>query len=291
MKILANGFDMDDTPFAARRARFRALHDSGFFILPNPWDNGSARWLAGAGFQALASTSSGFAFSRGQTDGGVDVDAVLAHLAELVAATPLPVNADFENGHAADHDTLAANVRRCVATGIAGLSIEDRDNAGEHALYGFDEAVQRVRVARAAIDASGADVMLIGRAECFLAGCPDIDEVLRRLTAYAEAGADCLYAPGLSTREQIGVVVRALAPKPINVLMGPASALTATELADLGVRRVSTGGALALNAWGGFIHAAEALAENRFDGFTTSEPGDALMRMFAAGAATETPTQ
>lgn len=280
---------MSDTTLTAKRARFRQLHDDGFFIIPNPWDIGSAKWLAQAGFQALASTSSGFAFSRGKLDGGVGVDAVLAHLQELVEATPLPVNADFENGHARDLDALANNVRRCVAAGVAGLSIEDRDNGGEHALYGLDEAVDRMQTARDAIDATGADVMLIGRAECFLAGCPDLDETLRRLTAYAEAGADCLYAPGLSTREQIEAVVQAVAPKPVNVLMGPASALTATELAAIGVRRVSTGGALALTAWGGFAQAAQALTEDRFDGFSNMLPRNALVTAFDPASAKDNP--
>lgn len=280
---------MSDTTLTAKRARFRQLHDDGFFIMPNPWDIGSAKWLAQAGFQALASTSSGFAFSRGKLDGGVGVDAVLAHLQELVEATPLPVNADFENGHARDLDELANNVRRCVATGIAGLSIEDRDNGGNHALYDIDEAVDRMQTARASIDATGADVMLIGRAECFLAGCPDLDETLRRLTAYAAAGADCLYAPGLSTREQINAVVQAVAPKPVNVLMGPAAALTAAELAELGVRRVSTGGALALTAWGGFAQAAQALTEDRFDGFSNMLPRNALAAAFDPGSADDNP--
>lgn len=275
-------FDMIDTTVAARRARFRQLHADGFFILPNPWDIGSAKWLAQAGFKALASTSSGFAFSRGRPDCGVGVDDVLTHLQELVTATPLPVNADFENGHARDLGELAHNVRRCVGTGVAGLSIEDRDNAGDHALYALDEAVARIRTAREAIDATGQDVMLIGRAECFLAGRPDLDETLRRLVAYADAGADCLYAPGLSTREQISAVVDAVAPKPVNVLMGPASSLTATELAEIGVRRVSTGGQLALTAWGGFTQTVQALAERRFDGFAPTAPRDALSRLFSA---------
>src|SRR5690625_5276578 len=211
------------SPFAQRRAAFRQLHAAGCFVLPNPWDVGSARWLAQAGFKALASTSSGYAFSRGKADGDVGVDEVLAHLTELVNATPLPVNADFEDGHARDLDGLADNVRRCVATGVAGLSIEDASGDAAQPLYDFERAVARMRAARSAIDASGEDVMLVGRAEGFLVGRPDLDETLRRLTAYAEVGADCLYAPVLSTREQIKAVVDAVAPKPVNVLLGPRS--------------------------------------------------------------------
>lgn len=267
---------------AQRRAAFRDLHREGCFILPNPWDPGSAKWLAQAGFKALASTSSGYAFSRGKADGDVGVDEVLAHLRELVDATSLPVNADFEDGHARDLEGLADNVRRCVATGVAGLSIEDATGDATHPLYDFDEAVARMRTARQAIDATGEDVMLIGRAENFLVGRPDLDDAIRRLVAYAEAGADCLYAPGLSTREQIRSVVEAVAPKPVNVLMGPAAKLGFETLAELGVRRVSIGGALALAAWSGFTQAAGALLESRFDGFVNTVSHGDLARLFAA---------
>lgn len=253
---------------AAHRAAFRQLHASGCFVIPNPWDIGSARWLAQLGFKALASTSSGYAFSRGCADGAVGVDAVLQHLRELVESTPLPVNADFEDGYARGFDQLATNVRRCIDTGVAGLSIEDSTGDAAQPLYALDEAVARLCAARAAIDASGADVMLIGRAECFLTGHPEpLPEVLRRLRAYAKAGADCLYAPGLHTHEQIEAVVAAVAPKPVNVLMGAATSFTVADLAGMGVRRISVGGALARAAWTGFTVAARQLADGRFDGF------------------------
>lgn len=259
---------MDAIDFAPRRAAFRKLHESGCFMLPNPWDPGSAWALQQLGFKALATTSSGSAWSRAHADNAMDVDAVLAHCRAIVGATDLPVNADFEDGHARDLKELADNVRRCVDTGVAGLSIEDSTGDAARPLYELDEAVARMRAARAAIDASGQDVMLIGRAECFLVGHPDpLDASLKRLRAYAEAGADCLYAPGLRTSEQIEAVVRAVAPKPVNVLVGYAAPFTQADLAKLGVRRISVGGALAGAAWGGFLRAARGLAEGRFDGF------------------------
>ena len=273
---------MNSVDIAARRAVFRKLHESGCFMLPNPWDPGSARTLQRLGFKALATTSSGFAWSRAQCDNAVDLDTVLAHCRAIVAATDLPVNADFEDGHARDLKELADNVRRCVDTGVAGLSIEDSTGDAAQPLYPLDEAVARMRAARAAIDASGQDVMLIGRAECFLVGHADpLEESLRRLKAYAGAGADCLYAPGLRTSEQIEAVVRAVAPKPVNVLVGYAAAFTQADLAKLGVRRISVGGALAGAAWGGFLCAARGLAEGRFDGFAgnaTHAEVDALFR-------------
>ncbi len=267
---------------ARRRAAFRELHREGCFLLPNPWNPGTAKWLAQAGFKALASTSSGYAFSRGRADGEVGVDEVLAHLRELVEATELPVNADFEDGHARDLDGLAANVRRCIDTGVAGLSIEDSTGDRDRPLYDFEEAVARMRTARQAIDASGEDVMLVGRSEGFLVGRPDLEETLRRLRAYAEAGADCLYAPGLSTREQIAAVVEAVSPKPVNVLMGPAAKLGFETLAELGVRRISVGGALALSAWSGLAGAAGPLREGRFDGFAHAVTHGDLNQLFAA---------
>ncbi len=272
---------MTHSDLARRRAAFRDLHREGCFVLPNPWNPGSAKWLAQAGFKALASTSSGYAFSRGHADGDIGVDEVLAHLRELVEATDLPVNADFESGYARDLDGLAVNVRRCVDTGVAGLSIEDSTGDRDRPLFDFDEAVARMRAARGAIDASGEDVMLIGRSEGFLVGRPDLDETLRRLVAYAEAGADCLYAPGLSTREQVAAVVAAVAPKPVNVLMGPAAGLGFATLAELGVRRVSVGGALALAAWSGFVAAASPLAVGRFDGFAHDVTHADLGNLFA----------
>ncbi|HMN21151.1 MAG TPA: isocitrate lyase/phosphoenolpyruvate mutase family protein [Ottowia sp.] len=266
----------------ARRAAFRQLHASGCFLIPNPWDVGSARYLASLGFKALASTSSGAAWARGQPDGGMPLMQVLEHLRELVAATELPVNADFEKGFADDPEGVARNVALAVDTGVAGISIEDSTGNAAAPQFEFALAVERVRAARAAIDASGQDVLLIGRAENFFLGRPDLDDAIRRLQAYAEAGADCLYAPGIATREQIGAVVRAVAPKPVNVLMGRPSELTLDDLSALGVRRVSVGGALARAAWGGLQRAARLLAEpGRFDGFEGAADHHALNQLMA----------
>ncbi|ODU09647.1 MAG: 2-methylisocitrate lyase [Rubrivivax sp. SCN 71-131] len=265
-----------------RRAAFRRLHDAGCFAIPNPWDVGSARWLAAAGFKALASTSSGSAWSQGLPDGRMSLPQALESLRALVGATELPVNADFESGYAADAEGVARNVRAAIATGIAGLSIEDATGQAETPLFALPEAVQRLRAARAAIDASGQAVLLIGRAENFIVGRPDLDDTIARLRAYAQAGADCLYAPGLSTREQIAAVVAAVAPKPVNVLVGRADmGLTMADLAALGVRRVSVGGALARAAWGGFMRALQPLVqEGRFDGLADAASGQALNRFF-----------
>lgn len=267
--------------FAARRAAFRKLHESGCFLIPNPWDAGSAHALASLGFKALATTSSGFAWSRAKPDHAPKVEKVLAHCREIVEATELPVNVDFEDGHSRDLDGVKHNVRRCIETGIAGLSIEDSTGDAAQPLYDFDEAVARLRAARAAIDASGEDVMLIGRAECFLVGHPDpLSESLKRLKAYAAAGADCLYAPGAGKPEEIRAIVDAVAPKPINVLVGHPASYTLADLAKLGVRRVSVGGALAGAAWGGFLRAARDLAEGRFDGFADNVSHAELNAMF-----------
>ncbi len=250
-----------------KRARFRKLHESGCFVLPNPWDAGSAKILAGMGYKALASTSSGFAWSNGKPDNAVNCDDVLAHLTMLCAATDLPVNADFEAGFSATPEGVGANVRRAVATGVAGLSIEDATGDPKMPLFEFGEAVDRIRAARAAIDASRADVMLIGRCEGFLVGETNIDKVIERLVVYSQAGADCLYPPGVKTKDHIAAVVQALAPKPVNVLMG-APGLSVAELASLGVRRISVGGAMARTAWGAFLRAAKEIAENgSFDEF------------------------
>ncbi|MBS0556046.1 MAG: isocitrate lyase/phosphoenolpyruvate mutase family protein [Proteobacteria bacterium] len=277
---------MNRDRFAARRAAFRQLHESGCFMLPNPWDAGSAHALAVLGFKALATTSSGFAWSHAKPDHAPEVDEVLAHCRDLVEATPLPVNADFEDGHARDIDALKKNVRRCIETGVAGLSIEDATGDATQPLYAFDEAVARMRAARAAIDASGEDVMLIGRAECFLVGHADAPaESIRRLRAYAQAGADCLYAPGVREPEQIKAIVDAVAPKPVNVLVGRPAPYALADLAQLGVRRVSVGGALAGAAWGGFLHAARALAKGRFDGFAGNATHDELNALASSGAA------
>ncbi|WP_198088945.1 oxaloacetate decarboxylase, partial [Variovorax sp. E3] len=227
---------------AEKRAAFRALHEQGCFVIPNPWDTGSARYLEGLGFKALATTSSGFAWSQGYADGALSREYILAHLGELVEATDLPVNADFENGFAADAQGVAGSVRLAIETGVAGLSIEDSTGNAADPLFPLDVAVERMRAARKAIDASGADVMLIGRAENFFAGRPDLDDAIARLKAYANAGADCLYAPGIKTREQIAAVVAAVAPRPVNLLVGGASELTMQDIAELGVRRVSVGG-------------------------------------------------
>ena len=266
---------------ADKRKAFRQLHEAGCFVIPNPWDVGSARFLQGLGFKALASTSSGFAWSQGRADNAMPRDAVLAHLREIVAATELPLNADFENGFASDTAGVAESVRLAVETGVAGLSIEDSTGDAAAPLFTLDEAVARLRAARRAIDAAGGDTLLVGRAECFLVGRPDLTETIARLQAYAHAGADCLYAPGLRTPDQIAAVVAAVAPKPLNVLVGAASELTVGQLAALGVRRVSVGGALARSAWGGFLRAAKLLAEHgRFDGFADAAPGNELNAFF-----------
>ena len=268
------------TPIDARRAAFRALHERGCFALPNPWDAGSARFLASLGFKALATTSSGHAWSHGRADGQMPLEKVLAYLRDIVDATDLPVNADFESGFASDAQSVALHVRLAIDTGVAGLSIEDSTGDPDAPLRDLPQAVQRLRAAREAIDTSGRDVMLIGRAENFFLGRPDLDDTIRRLKAYAEAGADCLYAPGITTREQIAAVVAAVAPKPVNVLVGSVSAFKMDELSALGVRRVSVGGALARAAWGGLARAARQLAEHgRFDGFEGALPGQELNRL------------
>jgi 2-methylisocitrate lyase-like PEP mutase family enzyme len=248
-------------------------------VIPNPWDVGSARYLQHLGFKALASTSAGFAFAQARPDGTVPRDMMLVHLAELVAATDVPINADFEAGYAADPAGVAESVRLAVETGVAGLSIED---GAERKLYAIDEAVARLRAARGAIDKSGGDVLLVGRAECFLLGRPDLDETIARLKAYADTGADCLYAPGIKTREQITAVVEAVAPKPVNVLMSSgAGPLTVADLAGLGVRRISVGGALARVGWGAVMRVAKSIMnEGRFDGLNDSAPGAELNALF-----------
>lgn len=228
-----------------KRTAFRELHQSGCFVLPNPWDAGTARFLAGLGFKALATTSSGYAWSCARADGQLSRSETLAHMRAMVEATDLPVNADFESGFADTAEVVAESVRMAVKTGVAGISIEDSTGNPEAPLRGISESVERMSAARAAIDASGGDTLLVGRAENFFVGCPDLDDTLLRLTAYADAGADCLYAPGIKTREQISEAVAAVAPKPVNVLIGWDSDLTLRDIADLGVRRVSVGGALA----------------------------------------------
>ena len=262
-----------------RRQTFRELHRGGCFAIPNPWDIGSARYLQHLDFKAIATTSAGFAFSRGLPDGAVGRDLMLAHIREIVEATEIPVNGDFENGYADDPGEVAENVRLCVDTGVAGLSIEDSTGRKEQPLYDVDLAVERIRAARKAIGESG--TLLVARAECFLVGVTSIDEVIRRLTAYANAGADCLYAPGIRDREHISAVVTAVAPKPVNLLIGGAVGLTMSDAAVLGVRRVSVGGALARAAWGGLMRAAKQLAEDgRFHGFMDAAPHAELQEFF-----------
>ena len=266
----------------AKRRAFAALHRSGCFVIPNPWDAGSARYLQSLGFQALATTSAGFAWSHARADNHITLDAALAHLHEMVAAVDVPINADFESGFAPDAAGVAENVRLAVATGVAGLSIEDSTGDAARPLFTLDEAVERLRAARSAIDRAGGGVMLVGRAECFLVGRPDLAETLARLQAYANAGADCLYAPGVTTREQIVALVEAVAPKPLNLLVGSASELTVADIAALGVRRISVGGALARSAWGGFMRSARVLAEQgRFDGFADAASGKDLNALFS----------
>jgi 2-methylisocitrate lyase-like PEP mutase family enzyme len=264
---------------ADRRKTFRELHRSGCFAIPNPWDIGSTRYLEHLGFKAIATTSAGFAFSRGLPDGAVGRDMMLDHIREVVEATDLPVNADFENGYADGVGEVAKNVRLCIATGVAGLSIEDNSGREDRPLYDVDLAAERIRAAREAIGDSG--TLLVARAECFLVGVTNIDEVIRRLTAYANAGADCLYAPGIRDREHIAAVVASVAPKPVNLLIGGAVGLTMSDAAALGVRRVSVGGALARAAWGAFMRAAKQLAEDgRFAGFKDAAPHDELQEFF-----------
>src|SRR5579871_3027408 len=264
-----------------KRKAFHALHASGCFVIPNPGDIGSARWREGAGFKALASTSSGLAWSQGHSDNSLTRDRVLAHLEAMVAATDVPINADFEGGFAADPAGVAESVTLAVDTGVAGLSIEDSTGDKDRPLYDLDAAAARIRAARAAIDKAGGDTLLVGRAECLLVGRPDLDEVIARLKAYANAGADCLYAPGISKPEQISAVVKAVAPKPVNLLIGSPMGITVKDAAALGVRRISVGGALARSAWGGFIRMAKQIAEEgRFDGFAEAASGGELNKFF-----------
>ncbi|MCG5078403.1 isocitrate lyase/PEP mutase family protein [Paraburkholderia tagetis] len=266
---------------AEKRAAFRALHASGCFLLPNPWDPGSARYLESVGFKALATTSSGFAWSRAHADNSLPRDAILAHLREMVAATDLPINADFENGFGADAAGVAQSVGLAVETGVAGLSVEDSTGDPDNPLFPLEVAVERVKAARRAIDERGGDTLLVARAENFFTGEPDFDDALARIKAYSAAGADCLYMPGIHAREQIVAVVKAVAPKPVNVLIGSASAFTLQDLAAMGVRRVSVGGALARSAWGGFMRAAQTLVQGRFDGFVDAAPGNQLNELFS----------
>ncbi len=268
---------------ADKRRAFQQLHKSGCFVIPNPWDVGSARFLQSLGFKALATTSSGFAWSQGRSDGATSRDMALAHLHQMVAATDLPLNADFQSGFAPDAAGVAESVRLAIESGVAGLSIEDSTGDSAKPLYELGAAVERIRAARKAIDKAGGDALLVGRAECFLVGRPDLDETIRRLNAYAQAGADCLYAPGIRTPDQIRALVAAVAPKPFNLLVGGASDLTVQQIAEFGVRRISVGGALARSAWGGFMRAARLIAEQgKFDAFADAASGRELNSFFAS---------
>jgi 2-methylisocitrate lyase-like PEP mutase family enzyme len=260
--------------------RFRELHESGCFVIPNPWDIGSARLLVKLGFPALATTSSGFAWSTGRPDNHVTLDDALTHVRVIASSVDVPVNADFEGGFATDPDGVAANVSMAVKAPIAGLSIEDSSGDTRDPLFDFTLSVERVAAARRAIDDSGSGVLLTARSEGFIVGRPDLRETLRRLTAYAEAGAHCLYAPGVRTAEQIKAVVGAVAPRPVNVLVsGPFT--TVAELGALGVRRISVGGALARTAWAGFLTASREIAEKgTFNAFTAAVPFADINGMF-----------
>ena len=269
---------------ADKRRAFHKLHEAGCFVIPNPWDVGSARYLQGLKFKALATTSSGFAWSHGHRDGGMSRDRVLDHLTEMVEATDLPINADFEHGFAPDAAGVAESVRLAVATGVAGLSIEDSTGDSSRPLFELDAAVERIRAARKAIDKAGGDTLLVGRAECFLHGRPDIEHAIARLKAYANAGADCLYAPGIRTPEHISAVVAGVAPKPVNLLMGWPGDLNLQQIAGFGVRRVSVGGALAGSAWGGFMRAAKLIADQgNFDGFANAASHSEVDAFFRPG--------
>ena len=253
---------------ADRRASFRRLHESGCFVIPNPWDAGSAVWLQEAGFKALATTSSGCAWSLALPDNGVGLEGMLAHLKAIVGATEIPVNADFEKAYADAPEGVARNVVRAAETGVAGLSVEDSTGRSDKPLYDFDLALARVRAARAAIDHAGRDVIFTARTEGFIRGRPDLDETIRRLKAFADAGADCLYSPGIKTREQIVAVVQAVAPKPVNLLMSAALGFTVADVAAMGVRRISVGGTLARVAMNALMRSAREIAEQgRFDSF------------------------
>jgi 2-methylisocitrate lyase-like PEP mutase family enzyme len=262
-----------------KRRQFRRLHESGCFAIPNPWDIGTAKYLQHLGFKAIATTSAGFAFSRGLSDGSVTRDDMLAHIRELVEATDIPVNADFENGYADDPNWCAENARLCAETGVAGLSIEDAADRKESPIYDLKLAVERIDAVREALHDTG--VLLVGRAEGFLVGRENIDQVIKRLVAYSEAGADCLYAPGFKERDQIKAIIECVAPKPVNILIGGAIGLTMKDTESLGARRVSVGGAFARAGWGGFIRSAkELLEQGTFDELKNAAPYAELQKLF-----------
>jgi 2-methylisocitrate lyase-like PEP mutase family enzyme len=265
---------------AEKRATFRKMHESGCFAIPNPHDVGSALVLQHLGFRALASTSAGFAWTIGKADNRVTLDEVCTHLTALCAAVDLPVNADFEGGFAHEAEKVGANVARAVKTGVAGLSIEDSTGEAAKPLYERSHAIERIKAARRAIDADNSGVLLTGRCEAFLVGQSDLDLVIDRLKAYSDAGADCLYAPGIKTREEIAAVVKAVHPKPVNLLIG-ASGLSIAEAGDLGVRRISVGGSLARTGWAGFMKAAREIADKgTFTELASGYSGAELNKMF-----------
>jgi 2-methylisocitrate lyase-like PEP mutase family enzyme len=267
-------------PTADKRANFRKLHQSGCFVIPNPFDVGTAKALQNLGFKAIASTSAGFAWTIGKADNRVTVDDVCNHLAAISSAVDIPVNADFEGGFAVEPEGVAKNVARAVKTGLAGLSIEDSTGDKQKPLFDRNLAIARIKAARAAIDADNSGVLLTGRCEAFLWGQTDLSLVIDRLKAYADAGADCLYAPGLRTRDDIAAVVKAVQPKPVNLLIG-GSGLSVKEAQDLGVRRISVGGSLARNAWAGFMKAASEMAEKgTFTELANGYPGGELNKLF-----------
>jgi methylisocitrate lyase len=266
---------------ADKRANFHKLHEGGCFVIPNPFDVGTARALQHLGFKAIASTSAGFAWTIGKADNRVTVDDVCAHLTAISAAVDIPVNADFEGGFAVEPESVAKNVARAVKTGLAGLSIEDSTGDKTKPLFDLNLAVARIKAARQAIDADNSGVLLTGRCEAFLWGQTDLNLVIDRLKAYSDAGADCLYAPGIKTKQEIAAIVKAVHPKPVNLLIG-ASGLSLKEAADLGVRRISVGGSLARSAWGGFMKAAKEMVEKgTFTELAGGYPGGELNKMFS----------
>jgi 2-methylisocitrate lyase-like PEP mutase family enzyme len=265
---------------SSKISEFRRLHEAGCFVIPNPWDRGTAIYLEALGFKALATTSAGFAWSAGRPDNAVTVEQVLEHLEEIAGAVGVPVNADFEGGFAKEPQGVAANVARAAKTGIAGLSIEDSTGDAQNPLFDFPLAVERIKAARMAIDKSGSSVLLTGRSEGFIVGRPDIKETIQRLEAYAAAGADVLYAPGIRSKQDVSAVVKAVAPKPVNLLIG-GNWMTVAEAAALGVRRISVGGALARSAWSGFANAAKEIVDNgSFSGLASAVPSVNLNEIF-----------
>ncbi len=275
-----------NSPQSIAVAKFRELHEAGCFVLPNPWDIGTAIYLQTLGFKALATTSAGFAFSRGMQDGAVPRDEILSHIREIAGATPLPVNADFLSGFADEPEQISANVKLCIATGVAGLSIEDNSGRSERPLYERALAIERIQAARAAIDASGIPVVLTGRCETWLVEeSNSLGTALDRLVAYADAGADCLYAPGVKEPNEISAIVKAVAPKPVNILIsGFNHELSVAHLSDLGVRRISVGSGLAAVAWAAFIRAARSIGETgKFDSLADAVSFSEINSVFRAG--------